>query len=47
MTTRIRRIVYSHLGVTDGVQMIARLSDGSYYQDLFASQLARCSLTTA
>lgn len=35
------RIVYSHLGVTDGVQMIARLSDGSYYQDLFASQLAR------
>ncbi len=35
------RIVYSHLGVTDGVQMLARLADGTYYQDLFAAQLAR------
>jgi len=38
------RIVYSHLGVTDGVQMLARLADGTYYQDLFAGQLARVLL---
>ncbi|MBM3500375.1 MAG: hypothetical protein FJX74_17090, partial [Armatimonadetes bacterium] len=35
------RIVYSHLGVTDGVQFLARLTDGAYYHDLFAAQLAR------
>lgn len=35
------RIVYDHLGVTDGVQVLARLDDGTYYEDLFAAQLAR------
>lgn len=35
------RLVYSHLGVTDGLQMIARLADGTYYHDLFAPQVAR------
>ncbi|MEI6503555.1 MAG: hypothetical protein WCP21_21295, partial [Armatimonadota bacterium] len=35
------RIVYSHMGVTDGVQVIARLDDGTYYQDLLAAQLTK------
>ena len=35
------RIVYDHLGVTDGVQVLARLADGSYWEDHFVAQLAR------
>jgi hypothetical protein len=35
------RIVYAHLGLTDGVSMLARLDDGTYYEDLFVSQLVR------
>ena len=35
------RIVYDHMGVTDGVQVLARLSDGTYYEDLFVPQLVR------
>ena len=35
------RIVYDHMGVTDGVQVLARLSDGTYYEDLFVPQLVQ------
>lgn len=34
------RIVYSHMGITDGVDVLARLADGTYYEDLFAAKLA-------
>jgi len=35
------RIVYRHLGVTDGLSVIARLADGTPYEDLFVPQLVR------
>ena len=34
-------IAYDFLGITDGIDVLARLNDGTYYEDIFVSKLAQ------